>query len=130
MICGNTQAEIDRDTQTKVFDNSIRNQEIYGRNDTTSAAFTMNEITERKAEFDGVLNRLLSGEVVTDSRGINHWLPAVINKLAWAKTLRKQFGEKGHSLLTLHNKGDLEQGYSKLILEEAAILAYTVVRHD
>lgn len=131
MICGNTQAEIERDTQKhRVIDNSIRNQEIYGCNDATAAPITMNEIAERKAEFDSVLKRLMAGGIVTDSRGINHWLPAAINKLAWAKTLRKQMGDKGHSLLYAYKNGDLDEGYMKMIREEAAILAYTVVRHD
>lgn len=131
MICGNTQAEVERDIHVKhAFDNSIRSQEIYGRNDVTSAPIAMNEISERKAEYDSVLNRLMAGEIVTDSKGINHWLPAAINKLAWAKTLRKQMGDKGHSLLYAYKNGDLDEGYMKMIREEAAILAYTVVRHD
>ncbi len=131
MICGNTQAEMERDTQTKhVIDNSIRNQEIYGRNESSSEAFTAGELNDRKAEYDSVLKRLMAGEIVTDNRGINHWLPAAINKLAWAKTLRKQMGDKGHSLLYAYKNGDLDDGYMKMIREEAAILAYTVARHD
>jgi len=130
MICGNTQAEIDNDTvKYRVRDNSIRNQEIYGRNDAISAPITMNEIAERKAEYDSVLKRLMAGEIVTDSKCLNHWLPAKLNNLPWAKTLRKQLGDKGHSLLHAYKKGDLEESYGKLILEEAAILAYTVIRH-
>ncbi len=131
MICGSTQAEINRDTQTNpVFDNSIRNQEIYGRNDSTSEAFTVSELNDRKADYDSVFKRLMAGEVITDSKGINHWLPTEINKLAWAKTLRKQMGNKGHSLLYAYKNGDLDEGYMKMIREEAAILAYTVVRHE
>lgn len=130
MNCANTQAELDHDYSLNNPAPCISsNQDVYGREETHYPPFDMEEKNRLIEAYNDAYNRLMAGHHIESGNGVNYWLPATLNNLQWVKELRKAMGDRGHSILYAHNNGELEECYSKMIREEASMLASMVVRN-